>query len=249
MSSLSAIRSVPGRVALALSLAAAMGACSWGPKGERDIVVNYTVDAGDSPASIAEDHYGDPAAAKRILRFNHIDAEEIAPGVKLRIPMRADEVEALEQRRAARAPYNEGLDLAARGEFLDATIAFRRAIELNSNYAAAHYNLGVTYMRMKAYKKARDSFEHAIDLKPDDIDYAYSLGSAYFHLESYDRAIAQFRRVIDADPLHARAVYSLATALEKSGRSGEARRWWERYLELDTDSAWADEARARLQSQ
>ena len=46
-------------------------------------------------------------------------------------------------------------------------------------------------------------------------------------------------RAIAIDPDYADAVYNLAT-LEFDGKNlGEARRWWSRYLELDTDSEWA----------
>jgi cytochrome c-type biogenesis protein CcmH/NrfG len=41
------------------------------------------------------------------------------------------------------------------------------------------------------------------------------------------------------DPGYADAVYNLATLAFEAGDLEGARRWWERYLELDPDSDWA----------
>ena len=51
---------------------------------------------------------------------------------------------------------------------------------------------------------------------------------------------------MEIDPSHTKALYSLAVCYEKQGEKDNARRTWERYLELDSTSAWAIEARKRL---
>jgi tetratricopeptide (TPR) repeat protein len=65
-------------------------------------------------------------------------------------------------------------------------------------------------------------------------------------LQRYDRAVKSFERALSVDPNHLKAQYSLAVALERSGNKARARREWQRYLDMDNDSEWAERARARL---
>ena len=51
---------------------------------------------------------------------------------------------------------------------------------------------------------------------------------------------------LSADPNHLKAQYSLAASLEKTGNNARAKREWRRYLDMDSDSEWAQRARARL---
>lgn len=231
--------------AAALVLASAC-APRHAPEDER--VVRHRMASGETLETVAETYYGDERKARDIRRFNELGDEEPPAGTELRIPLDPDELAAYQARRASRVPYNDGLAMAERGEFLDAAGAFRRAIELDPQFADAHFNLGVTYQRMKAYEKAQESFRRAAEVEPENADYQYALGGAYFHLQRYDRAIAAFRGALAVQPAHRRAQYSLAVALEKKGDRRAARAAWERYLELDADSEWAREARARLEA-
>ena len=54
------------------------------------------------------------------------------------------------------------------------------------------------------------------------------------------------RRALDDDPGHLPSLYSLAVSQEKMGEKSKAKGTWRKYLELDSDSEWADEARTRL---
>lgn len=235
-------------VAVAFSLAIIAGCATHRP-GPDDRVLRHVVAEDETLADLADDYYGNPRRAGDIRRFNDIDRGDApAPGTELRIPMTPRDMETLERRRAARIPYNEGLELVADGDYLDASVRFREAVELDARFAEARYNLGAVYQRMGTYEKAFDEFEEAAQLRPDNADYRFAAGGARFHLEQYDRAVREFRRALDIDPFHLRARYSLAAALEKLGRTRDAREQWRHYLKLDDDSAWADKARARLEA-
>lgn len=232
----------------AIALAALLAGCA--PRhGPNDRVLRHVVEDGESLEDVAADFYGSTRRAREIRRFNDIDrGEEPAAGRELRIPMTPDDMVFLERRRRARVPYNAGLELVAKGSYLDASTRFREAVELDPDFAAAHYNLGTTYQRMKAGEKAHEQFEKAVDLRPDNADYHFALGGSCFHLERYRRAAREFRRALDIDPFHLQARFSYAATLEKLGRLDDARREWRRYLELDDSSAWADKARTRLEA-
>lgn len=59
-------------------------------------------------------------------------------------------------------------------------------------------------------------------------------------------ALAAADKAIELDPRLPEALFNRALILEQMGLTGEARRAWQRYLEVDATSEWAKEARARL---
>ena len=44
---------------------------------------------------------------------------------------------------------------------------FKKAIELNPNYASAYKNLGLSYDKLKRYDKAEEAFKRAVELNPE----------------------------------------------------------------------------------
>jgi tetratricopeptide (TPR) repeat protein len=234
-------------IAAVVALAPLMGCAQKNRKSsEADKVLTHVVAQGETLEDIADGYYGDPARASDIRKFNDLTSNELSAGEEVRVFMSADDLEALGLRKRARRPYNAGLELAERGSYLDATVKFREAVDLDPDFAEARYNLGVTYQKLDAHDKAIEQFKSAIDLRTDNPLYYYALGNSYFHLERYDRAASEFRRALKIDTRYLKAQYSLAVALEKAGKSSRAAKEWRRYLELDSDSLWAERARARL---
>jgi tetratricopeptide (TPR) repeat protein len=213
---------------------------------EGEKVLTHVVADGETLENIADDYYGDPDRADEIREFNLLESEELDPGATVRVYMAPDDMEFLTRRKRARIPYNAGLDLAARGSYLDAINRFKEAVELDPSFVEAIYNLGVTYQKLDAHDKAVEQFELAVDIRSGDPDYHYAIGNSYFHLGEYDRAARAFERALKSKPNHLKAQYSLALSLQKSGKTTRAGREWRRYLEMDSDSDWADRARAHL---
>jgi tetratricopeptide (TPR) repeat protein len=213
---------------------------------EGEKVLSHVVAAGESLEEIADDYYGDPERAGEIREFNLLESDGVSEGDVLRVYMKPDDMETLRRREQARVPYNSGLELVARGSYLDATKEFREAALLDPGFAEAQYNLGVTYQKLDAHEKAIGAFERAIRLRPRKPDYHYAIGGSFFHQGRYADAIKAFERTLDIDPAHLKAQYSVAAAYEKNGDTGRAIAEWEKYLELDPESDWAQRARARL---
>ena len=76
--------------------------------------------------------------------------------------------------------YNLGLSHVALNQKAQAVEAFRKAIEINADYAEAHYNLGLLYGRDEQYAEAAAEFARAIKSKPDYAEARYNLGLVYY---------------------------------------------------------------------
>jgi tetratricopeptide (TPR) repeat protein len=215
---------------------------------EDEKVYLHLVAAEESLEQIAEDYYGDPGRADDLREYNDLGDGQPVPGSYIHVPLDGEERRYLKQREAARVPYNEGLELVNRGAYVDAVRKFQAALDLDPGLVDARYNLGVTYQKMKAYDKAIVHYRAVYNVRKRNPKYSFAIGYCQFHLQRHKEAIRWFERVLEIQPDHARAQYSLAVTYDKLGQSYQAADAWRRYLEIDADSDWADEARRRLEN-
>lgn len=91
-------------------------------------------------------------------------------------------------------------------------------------------------------------FERAIELRPEDAQLRVAFGSALQRNGSYFDAELQLLQAIELDPENIAAAYYLANLYEgmPNPRVDEARRWYERTIEIDSDSVIAEQAQERL---
>jgi tetratricopeptide (TPR) repeat protein len=234
-------------LALFLAIASVWGCAKRTTSEAEGRIYVHRVAENESLEDIADDYYGNASRGEVIGAFNSVENEDLHPGMTLRVPMKAEDIENLQRRRRAHVPYNQGLKLAEEGAYLDAVAQFREALSIDPNFVDAYYNLGVTLQKMKAYDRAMVEISTAIRFKQNNPHYHYALGSCLFHMKEYERAAGAFENVMLLDSSHTKALYSLAVAYEKLRETKKARDAWKRYLRLDSDSVWADEARKRLQ--
>ena len=238
---------------LIVILAAAIASCGGGRKsvstGDPASVVTHKVVPGESWKSISEDFYGSPARAEALAEFNGADpAASPPPGKGIRIPLSPEDLDVLDSRLDAASIYNEGLDLAEKGDYAGAVVKFREALKEDSDLHEASFNLAVTYQKLGLQSNAETVLEDLVTREPGNAEYYFALGNARFHQHHYSPAARAFRQALDVDPGHLQSLYALAVSQEKMGEESKAKGTWRKYLELDPDSEWADEARARLGS-
>jgi TolB-like protein/Flp pilus assembly protein TadD len=77
---------------------------------------------------------------------------------------------------------------------------FRRAIELNPNYALAHHRYGWFLDYMGRYDEALAEMKRAQELDPLSLIINTNVGSALYYRGNYDLAIKQWRSTLELDP-------------------------------------------------
>ena len=103
-------------------------------------------------------------------------------------------------------------------DFDGSTREFRRAIELNPNYATAHHWLGAgPLMNMGRFDEAIAEIKRAIELDPLSLINNSDLGITYYMAHRYDEAIEQQRKTLEMDPGWYYAHWNLGQALEVKG--------------------------------
>jgi TolB-like protein/Tfp pilus assembly protein PilF len=77
---------------------------------------------------------------------------------------------------------------------------FRRAIELNPNYATAHQWYGEYLISMGRFDEAEAEMKLALELDPVSPAINVAQGFPYYYNRKYDEAIAAYKKAFDLDP-------------------------------------------------
>jgi serine/threonine-protein kinase len=93
---------------------------------------------------------------------------------------------------------------------------FKRAIEVNPNYSAAHEFYGTLLFNLGRYEEAEAQFRRALDLEPLSLGTNRMYGEALLFARRYDESIAQLKKTIELDESFASAHRSLGRAYLKT---------------------------------
>ena len=113
---------------------------------------------------------------------------------------------------------------------------------------------GLTHLILGQGEAAAESLESALAIGEPDPATLSDLAAAYLQIgvdrrdpEAPHRALRWATRALELDADLPEAAFNRALALETQGLVGQAAEAWRRYLEIDPDSSWAQEARNRLE--
>ncbi|HKF46552.1 MAG TPA: FG-GAP-like repeat-containing protein [Terracidiphilus sp.] len=132
----------------------------------------------------------------------------------------------------AQAAINEGIALLTLQKLDAAKVALKKAIALDPKSPQAWYNLGLAQHADNELDDALKSFQQAVQLDPRDADSYYFEGVCYSEQKDYDKAIAVLPKALEVNPLHASAEFALARALQRSGKTQDARDHFKRFQHL-----------------
>ncbi len=147
------------------------------------------------------------------------------------------------------ALYNQGVKHHSAGNLDQASEAYRNALEIDPSMANAHYNLGLICKSRNNLPEARVSFEKALELQPEFSDARYMLGCILKDEKKPLAAVEQWETLISSNPNHAQAFHALGLLYKDSpAKQSEARRCFEKYLELTPGGSQAQVVREWLKS-
>jgi len=99
---------------------------------------------------------------------------------------------------------------------------FRRAIELNPNYATAHHWYGEYLGLCRRFDEGFKELVQAQELEPLSFPINADLGQYYFFTRRYEQAVEQLTRTLELEPNFVRALALLGWTFEQLGRFDEA---------------------------
>lgn len=155
------------------------------------------------------------------------------------------------------APKIEGTRGNDQNDTLDLLFAKSRALEevRKKETAGNSHELGRVFLAENNFDEAIKQFEKAIKQDPDNAKLHNDLGAALMEkaktleegkLETLTKANEEFERAIKLDKSLLDAYFNRALCLQIQGFLLQAKGAWQEYLELDSSSRWAVEAKDHL---
>ncbi|NOZ87582.1 MAG: tetratricopeptide repeat protein [Deltaproteobacteria bacterium] len=123
--------------------------------------------------------------------------------------------------------------------------AYKRAIDLWPQYAAAHNGLGKALYKKKDYKGAEQAYATAVAY---DMNFAvahYNLAFVRRKLKKFKESEKEYKIYIKLSPRDPDGYYGLAVSLEKQGKNMEAAKYYREYAKKEkrpTEQKWVKKA-------
>lgn len=102
-------------------------------------------------------------------------------------------------------------------EWSAAEQGFKRAIELNPNYATAHHWYGEFLVLMRRFDEGFKELIKAQELDPLSLPINADLGQYYFFSRQYEQAVEQLNKALELEPNFVRALALLGWTFEQMG--------------------------------
>lgn len=122
----------------------------------------------------------------------------------------------------ARAENVVGIALAAEGRVDEAAFAFKRACDLDGDWAPPRANLGALWQRLGKRRQAEEQYARALAIDPGHALAHFNLGLCLRDRGELDGAARAFAAALAADPPHADARVELAITLSARGEHARA---------------------------
>jgi tetratricopeptide (TPR) repeat protein len=129
----------------------------------------------------------------------------------------------------ATAELNKGIALLNQQKLPEAEAALQQAAAKDPGNPRVWYNLGLVHRGEGKTDEAIVDFQKALKIDPNDPDAYYFLGTFYSQQQNYAQAIEEFQHALKINPLHASAEFGLGRALQRSGKTDEAREHLKRF--------------------
>jgi tetratricopeptide (TPR) repeat protein len=156
---------------------------------------------------------------------------------------KVDEAVGIYEALAAQAPavpevqHNLGLAYKRKGDLEAAEAAFRKATELDPDFAEPHGALAVMLAQAGKRDEAIVEEEIAVELDPESTLYLYNLAVLYKDSGRPAEAEQAFLALEELDPDNAEIQYHLGTTLLGLGRVDEAIAYLEKYIAIAPEDA------------
>ena len=128
-----------------------------------------------------------------------------------------------------------GAALDSAGRHQGAAEWYKRAIELNPQFASAYNNLGLNYAAQKDFARAQEALETATRTDPRNQGAFYNLGLVRLQMGQFRRAVESFRRAHELKPGDPDPLVRLAYASFRNGQRADGLRAIDALLALPGD--------------
>jgi serine/threonine protein kinase/tetratricopeptide (TPR) repeat protein len=107
-------------------------------------------------------------------------------------------------------------------DWLQTEKEYKRAIQLNPNYASAHSMYGMYLTAMNRFDEALVEMKRALELDPASLAINTGVGRVLFYARKYQDAAAQYKKALELNAEFSEALFDLGRTRAVQGRPDEA---------------------------
>jgi tetratricopeptide (TPR) repeat protein len=150
--------------------------------------------------------------------------------------------------RNGQAHITLGNTLEADGNNDEAMAHYSEAVRLDPSSAIAHVNTGNIFLKRGDQARAIAEFQLALESEPNNVYAHYNLGLCYLAANRLSEALVHLIEVERQSPNNATLCFLLGKVNERSGRPGEALRFYQQAIRIRPDYPEAKDSLAALES-
>jgi len=124
-------------------------------------------------------------------------------------------------------------------DFKGAEREYKRAIDLDPNYATAHQWYGILLYYLARNEESLAELRRAVEIEPVSLIINTVYAEGFFYARRYDDAIAQLKKTLELNTEFATAYQRLTRFYQAKGNYAEAARSYATYRELIGDREYA----------
>jgi tetratricopeptide (TPR) repeat protein len=135
------------------------------------------------------------------------------------------------------AHNNLGFSLAQKGNYNEAIVHYRKAIQIVPGFGLSYENLGFISYKQGNFQEAIFHYQNAITYDPNSARSYYMLANSYFQLNQIDNAIMHYAKALIIRPVYVEAMTNLGVALALIGKSDESLALFKEAIRINPDFA------------
>jgi len=93
--------------------------------------------------------------------------------------------------------YNMGVPLIDSGDYANSIPYFKKAVEIDPQFAFAWDNLGIAYRHTEQYDLALDAYKHSLAIDPTGHTPLQNIAIVYEYQKKYDEALKAYQNIIN----------------------------------------------------
>ena len=132
--------------------------------------------------------------------------------------------------------YTEGCNEFQNGNYEEAIINYKKAIEIDSNYTDAMDNCALSYRKLNKFKDAEFYYKLSLKKLPNNDMAASNLGLVYMFKNDYEKAKSTFRQLLRRNPNYGDGLYSLSEVYLRENNNDSAIVYSKRAYEVWKDN-------------
>lgn len=121
----------------------------------------------------------------------------------------------------AQLAYDDGMDYMESGDYETAILKFKKAIEIDPNFAFSWDNLGVCYRKSNQYEKAIEAYKKSLEINPQGRMPLMNIAVTYNLKKEFEEAIVYYNKFISIYKDDPEGYYGLGLILYTNNKQEE----------------------------